>query len=149
VNGGFGPAVAERVAAFLAAHHVLTLATVDDDGPGAAALFYAVGDAMSLYVLSDPGTRHGRALASDARVAATVQSETTDWTAITGLQLRGTARQLVEADEARRLYLSRFPFAATLMGDGAPHRFYRIAPRWMRLIDNSRGLGFKEEFRLP
>lgn len=147
--GRLGPAVAERVAAFLTAHHVLTLATVDEDGPGAAALFYAVDDAMSLYVLSDPGTRHGRALARDARVAATIQSETTDWMAITGLQLRGTARQLAEDDEARHLYLSRFPIAATLMSSGAPHRFYRIAPRWMRLIDNSRGLGFKEEFRLP
>ena len=147
--GRLEPAAAQRVTAFLAAHHVLTLATVDEDGPGAAALFYAVDDAMSLYVLSDPGTRHGRALAREARVAATIQAETTDWTAITGLQLRGTARQLVEDDEARRLYLSRFPFAAALMGDVAPHRFYRIAPRWMRLIDNARGLGFKEEFWLP
>jgi uncharacterized protein YhbP (UPF0306 family) len=142
------PAAALRVKAFLAGHHVLTLATVDADGPAAAALFYAVAGAGSLYVLSDPETQHGRALARDDRVAATIQAETMDWTAITGLQLRGTAHLLAEDDEARRLYFLRFPFAAALMGAGAPHRFYRIAARWVRLIDNSRGLGFKEEFRL-
>ena len=143
------PAAAERVMAFLGAHHVLTLATLDADGPGAAALFYAADTAMVLYVLSDPDTRHGRALALDARVAATIQSETMDWTAIMGLQLRGTARQVAEDHEARRLYFQRFPFAAALMGRGTPHRFYRIHPHWVRLIDNARGLGFNEEFRVP
>ena len=143
------PGAVERVRAYLIAHHVLTLATVDADGPGAAALFYAADEALGLYVLSDPDTRHGRALARDARVAATIQSETMDWTAIRGLQLRGTARPVAEEHEARRLYLQRFPFAAALMGRGAPHRFYRIEPRWMRLIDNSRGLGFSEEFQVP
>ena len=141
-------AAAERVAAFLAAHHVLTLATVDEDGPAAAALFYAAADVRNIYVLSDPGTRHGRALARDDRVAATIQAETMDWTAITGLQLRGTAGALADDAEARRLYLLRFPFAATLMTGGAPHRFYRISARWVRFIDNSRGLGFKEESQL-
>jgi uncharacterized protein YhbP (UPF0306 family) len=145
---GLEPLAARRVAAFLADHHVLTLATMDADGPAAAALFYAAAGPGILYVLSDPETRHGRALARDDRVAVTIQAETMDWTAITGLQLRGTARLLGKDDEARRLYFRRFPFAAGLMGDRTPHRFYRIAGRWVRLIDNARGLGFSEEFRL-
>lgn len=141
-------ALLERIKSYLESHHVLTLATVDEGGAWAASLFYASDDALNLYVLSDPATRHGRAIVHDARVAATVHGETREWMAIQGIQLRGTAGEVKEAEEVFARYTEKFPFAAALIPVGGPHRFYQITPRWIRLIDNSQGLGFKEEVSL-
>jgi hypothetical protein len=46
-----------QVAAYLAGHHVMTLATQGGEGPWAAAVFYA-SDGASLIFLSAPNTRH-------------------------------------------------------------------------------------------
>lgn len=140
--------LAERISDYLQAHDVLTLATVDDGGPWATSLFYASDEAMNLYVLSDPATRHCRAIAYNARVAATVHGQTREWTEIKGVQLWGNAGEVEAADEVLHRYTKKFPFARDLIPAGGPHRFYRITPRWIRLIDNSRGLGFKEELWL-
>lgn len=141
-------ALLDRIKGYLKAHHVLTLATVDEGGPWAASLFYASDEALNLYVLSDPATRHGRALAGGARVAATVHGETKDWTAIQGIQLWGTAGEMKAAEGAFATYTEKFPFVAAGIRADGPHRFYQITPGWIRLIDNSRGLGFKEELSL-
>jgi uncharacterized protein YhbP (UPF0306 family) len=81
-------------------------------------------------------------------VAATVHDETREWEAIKGLQLWGTAEEVKTAEEVFARYTEKFPFAAALIPLGGPHRFYQITPRWIRLIDNSQGLGFKEEISL-
>lgn len=138
-------ALLDRIKGYLKAHRVLTLATVDEGGPWGASLFYASDEALNLYVLSDPATRHGRALADGARVAGTVHGETKDWTTIQGIQLWGTAGEVKAAEEVFARYTEKFPFAAALIRGDGPHRFYQITPAWIRLIDNSRGLGFKEE----
>ena len=89
-----------RIAAFLDAHHVLSLATLGADGPHAANLFYAC-DGMALVWLSDTDTRHSRHVAADARVAATIAPDYTDFAEIRGVQVFGAARQIVAADERR------------------------------------------------
>jgi len=138
----------ERIRSYLESHHVLTLATADAGGPWAASLFYASDEAMNLYVLSDPATRHGRAMAPGARVAAAVHDETMEWTRIRGIQLWGTGEKLTAIEEVFARYTEKFPFARELIRTDGPHRFYRITPAWIRLIDNSQGLGFKEELWL-
>ena len=145
--GQMGP-LPERIRNYLEAHHVLTLATVDEGGPWAVSLFYASDGAMNLYVLSDPATRHGRAMAHGARVAVTVYDETREWTSIRGIQLWGTAEEVTAAERVFARYTEKFPFARALIPSEGPHRFYGITPRWIRLIDSSQGLGFKEELWL-
>ena len=71
-------ALPDAVAAFVARHHVMTLATQGEDGPWAAAVFYAYDDG-AFYFLSSPATRHARDLACDARCAATIQPDVADW----------------------------------------------------------------------
>jgi len=124
------------------------MATVDEGGPWATSLFYVSDEALNLYFISDPATRHSRALSRDARVAVTIHEETREWTAIQGIQLWGTAGAVEAAEEAIARYTRKFPFAAALIPASGPFRFYRVTPRWIRLIDNSRGLGFKEELSL-
>ncbi len=144
--------LADTIRAFLDHHRVLTLATIDDGGAWATPLFYANDDTLALYFLSDPGTRHCRAIAQNSRVSAAIHGDPHDWTGIKGVQVDGWASATEDPEDqahACRCYAAKFAFAITLIPPGGPYRFYRTRPRWLRLIDNSRGLGFKEELVDP
>lgn len=146
----------QRALAFLEAHHVLTLATQGSEGPWAAAVFYA-SRGFTLYFLSASTTRHARNLAGAPRVAGTIQEDVSDWLAVRGIQLEGTARLLAgeEAEEARRIFGRRFPLvqsaspppeiAEALSRIG----WYELRPERLHLVDNAAGFGKREEIPLP
>jgi uncharacterized protein YhbP (UPF0306 family) len=143
-----------RIQQFLEEHNTLSLATVDEEGaPSICSLFYAFGPDLTLYFLSDPKTAHGQQLKDGAVVAVSIAQDNQNWQTIQGLQLRGVAGPCSEPDEeeiARELYAQRFPFIAKvelLVGPLARARYYKIVPTWIRLIDNRRGFGHKEEWR--
>jgi uncharacterized protein len=149
--------LAARIEAFLAAHHVMTLATVGDYGAHAASLMYAQAGFV-LYWTSDPATRHSIHLERDARVTVTIASDYTDFRLIRGLQIAGRARRLAvgdEADAARAALVARYAFLAEL-ASGPPKlraafekaAFYALVPEQITLIDNARGFGHKETLTL-
>lgn len=146
----------ERLVAFLNNHRVLTLAVAEPDGtPYAAALFYALDkERLWFYVLTDPNTRHGRAMQQNPRVAGTVQRDRQSWHEIQGVQFTGTCRPLsgAERDQAWEIYTERFPFlrtpASVLVRALRKVAMWSIEPRWIRLIDNRLGFGHKEEWEL-
>jgi hypothetical protein len=149
-----------RVQEFLGRHNTITLATVNAAGAvQAAAVFYAADEALNLIFVSSPNSRHGANLAGQSRVAATIQADNQAWQSIQGLQIEGTA-QMVEGPAdlawAARIYAGRFEFLRALLGgeNGGPaalrgplasSRFYVLRPVWIRLIDNTRSFGHKEE----
>ena len=151
-----------RIAAFLAEHTTLALATAGPDGAAAAAaVFYAADDDLNLIFLSEERTEHGRNLLSRPLVAGTIQGDGQDWRIIRGLQLRGTARIVTAAEwpHAASLYGRRFAFVGALLaaqqavqagpviltGPLARARFWVLRPTWFRLIDNTIRFGHKEE----
>ncbi|MCF8175443.1 MAG: pyridoxamine 5'-phosphate oxidase family protein [Burkholderiaceae bacterium] len=144
------------VADYLAGHHVMTLATQGAEGPWAAAVFYA-SDGCSLVFLSSPSTRHCRNLALDARCAATIQEDYSDWAQIKGIQLEGRVTVL-QGDEERRaqqLYGDKFPIAGPLgkvpsaiVKALARVSWFRLVPEHFHFIDNSRGFGHRDEIAL-
>lgn len=142
-----------RVKLFLAAHTTLTLSTLAEDGrPQAAPLFYAEMDDLSLIFISEPKVRHSQNVARDGRVAATIYADGQQWQTIRGVQLEGTCVALSgkAAKTAQAVYLAKYPFIATnllLARLLQKITFYKISPTWLRLIDNSRGFGYKEEWR--
>jgi uncharacterized protein YhbP (UPF0306 family) len=150
-------AARERILAFLAAHNTATLATERDGQPWANAIFYA-NDQFVLYFVSDPKTRHADHLQRNARVAATIQDDQREWRAIQGIQLEGTCEEIINPIESARalaIYAAKYPFIGDLIrapkeiGSAmAKARWHKITPTWIRLIDNTRGFGFKEEIRL-
>jgi uncharacterized protein YhbP (UPF0306 family) len=143
--------LAARIGAFLDAHHVMSLATVGPDGPHAANLFYA-RDGFALLWVSDRTSRHSDELAADARVAATIASDTSDYAAIAGLQVSGRARRLAgdaERAKARQVIEARFPFlqqpaTADVRDSYQRAQIYRLDPDRLVLIDNTRGFGHKD-----
>lgn len=140
----------ERAAAlrYLGAHHVLTLATTGAEGIWAAAVFYA-SEGFELYFLSAAHTRHARNIAATPAVAATIQEDYEDWTAIKGIQLEGTANALAgdAAVRARKLYEQRFAFIASapppLQQALATITWYRLTPSRVYFIDNSVAFGHR------
>jgi hypothetical protein len=141
---------------YLQRHRVLTLATAGPEGVWAAAVFY-VSDGFTLYFLSAPTSRHARNLETTGRVAATVQEDYADWREIRGIQLEGEAARIAGAEEAAAVlrYGQKFPVVAHLAS--APReiaraferiRWYRIRPTRLYFIDNSQGLGHRDEVPL-
>ena len=94
-----------------------TLATAGPAGPWAAAVFFASDAELRLYFVSDPNTRHGRDLAADPRVSATVHGDCAAWSEIRGLQIEGTVEILEGA--ARTLGLECY-LGQISRGQGAP-----------------------------
>lgn len=149
--------LADEIASFLAAHHVMTLATAGAGGPHAASLFYAC-DGQALVWVSAPDTRHSRDIEAEPRVAATVAPDTADFAAIRGVQIAGLARKIVAADERKRHLTqleARYSFLRELAAKPLKLReayersvIYRLQPARIVLIDNSKGFGHKETLEI-
>ena len=145
--------VRELALAYLAGHHVMTLATQGAGGPWAAAVFYA-SEGFDLYFVSSPASRHGRDVAANAAAAAAIQSNPTDWREIRGVQLEGRVEVLPEdrAARAQALYGAKFPVARLTEEPPAPiaaalarSRWYRFAAHRAFYIDNAAGFGKREQ----
>ena len=150
-------ALRAEIQAFLAAHHTMSLATVDEEGaPHAANLLY-VPDGLVLYWMSDTETRHSRHIEVRPRVTATVAPDYSDFSMIRGLQIFGTARRLAGGESlatAGRM-VSRYGFLAKLASGPPALRaafekagFYSLEPARITLIDNTKGFGHKETLEL-
>lgn len=144
---------AARIAAFLDAHRVMSLATIGPRGPHAANVFYARDD-FTLVWVSSPESEHSRHLVARPCVAATIAADCRDYADIKGVQIHGDAWRIDQAAErsrARARLELRFDFLRRIkFGPAAVHEayedaeFYRLRPSRIVLIDNSRGFGFKE-----
>jgi len=146
-------ALASEIEAFLAAHHVVTLATGDGDSVHAASLMYAHEDFV-LYWVSNPDTRHSREIEANAQVAATVAPDYSDFRVIRGLQIAGVAARITapqDVERARTLMAQRYAFLRelalgpeALRAAAAKAGYYALRSKRITLIDNTRGFGHKE-----
>ncbi len=140
-----------RIMAFLDAHHVMSLATVGAQGPHAANVFYA-RDGLALLWISDVTSRHSVELEQDARVAATIARDYSDFATIRGLQISGRAHRIVaESERARRILEARYDFLKQAADGALRDRYdsaqiYRLDVDRLVLIDNNRGFGHKDVF---
>lgn len=151
-----------RVRELLAGHSTVTLATTAEGRSWAAAVFYASDADLNLYFVSDLKTRHGRDMHRDARVTGAINHDVSTWGEVIGLQIEGRAVVLEGEERLKALetYLARFPDVRRLFDrprdanekviaerlQRAP--FWRLMPRWIRLIDSTRGFGWKWETTL-
>jgi uncharacterized protein YhbP (UPF0306 family) len=140
----------QRIEAFLAAHHVMSLATHGHDGPHAASLFYAC-DHFALIWISDSASRHSCNVDAEPRVAATIAPDYTDFAQIRGLQIQGSARRAEQNERERylRILEARYAFlkhaGPKKMHDAyAKSAVYRLDPKRIVLIDNTKGFGHKD-----
>ena len=153
-----------RIRGMVAAQHVITLSFTDGDGPWAAPVFYAAedGESFGFIFVSNPSSRHGRAIATGAPLAATIHSGSSKWEDIRGLQMTGTAALIEDKDglrAARGSYTERFPFTKVfflqqdlvdiaIRNKATSVLFYRFLPEKVVLVDNSVEFGFHATLEL-
>jgi len=140
----------------------LTLATCDSSVPWATSLFFARDENLNLYFLSGQRTRHIRNLLTSNSVAVTVNADYRTWNSIRGLQIGGTAAVVAQAtrSEIVALYLDKFTELRKVVSAPddvleqqiakalAASDFFRIRPKTIRMIDNTKGFGHTSEFLL-
>ena len=146
---------------FLRGHNTISLATTRAGEPWAASVFFASDAQLNLYFVTDPKTHHGSDLQANSRVAGTINADCERWAEIRGAQLTGHAAPVAEAqrEQVLALYLEKFSEVAQLLRQPGSEQdrmigerlaatpFYRLIPDWIRLIDNTRRFGFKQELK--
>ncbi len=147
-----------RVRVYLREHRTMTVATIGPDGPWSATVFY-VNDGLAFWWLSKPGARHSVNLASDPRAAVTIQQDYRSPGVVQGIQMEGVvAGPTVPAAATRimRLYLEKFPPGGddslpllSAIKAFAASRIYQFVPTRAYFIDNSLGMGHRDELSIP
>ena len=139
--------------AYLASHQVMTLATNGPQGLWAAAVFY-VNDGFDLAFLSAGHTRHAQNMTAVPHIAATIQEDYRDWEQIKGIQLEGQVSLLTDVSRETAIshYLQKYPFLANadekMQAALVQVNWYLLRPERLYFIDNSLGLGHRDEIAL-
>ena len=128
----------EKINAFIAEHHVMSLATAADGEISACSLFYAYDtEIKSFVVASSDETTHIKHIEQNAFIAGNILLETKSVGKIQGLQFRGSFIELQDK-ELKSLYFKTFPYALAL----SP-KLWQIKVDYFKMTDNRLGFGKK------
>jgi nitroimidazol reductase NimA-like FMN-containing flavoprotein (pyridoxamine 5'-phosphate oxidase superfamily) len=135
-----------KILTLLDQHRIMTLATLRPDGwPQATTVGYA-NEGLTLYFLCGPESQKAANLSRDDRVSLTIDHDTPDIMAISGLSMAAHARAVDERAEVVRtldLLMRKYP-EATLPGPMPPPeavRVFRVTPTIISVLDYSKGFG--------
>lgn len=131
----------KRIVNFIKKHHVLTIATANENVPWCASCFYVfLEDEVSFVFTTDDKTRHGKEFEINPAVAGSVVLETSVVGKIQGIQFSGEATRPDEflQKKAKKAYLKRFPVAA-LMNTS----LWVVKLTHIKMTDNRLGFGKK------
>lgn len=134
-------AVDSRIVKFIEAHHVMSIATVADNQPYCANLFYSYMVQENLFVFTSArDTLHARQMMDNSCVGATIVLETRSVGRVQGVQITGRVFAPDEqlSRQARHSYTCRFPYAVV-----ADLTLWCMEPAMMKLTDNRLGFGTK------
>ncbi len=127
------------IARLLAANKLCSIATQRENGEvHINTAFFAFGDDLDLYFLSNPASVHCQNLIRSRQVAIAVFDSHQIWgTAHKGLQLFGICALATGIEEkiARELYSSRFPLYMELRDRLSHLRFYRFTTAAVKVLD--------------
>jgi general stress protein 26 len=133
----------------LQAHHILTLATVREDGYPQATTVGYVHQGLTLYIGTFPQAQKVTNIRRCPKVSLTIDRDYDDWSQIKGLSMGGTAEILTDPKEIQRvaaLFTTKFPQIATLPVpiDPASVVLLKITPIVISVMDYTRGFGHTE-----
>jgi len=140
-------ALRARIRALLDEHRIMTVATLRPDGwPQATTVGY-VNDGDTIYFLCGLDSQKAANLAKDNRVSATIDHDTADLMAITGLSMAAHAVRVTDMSEgalALSLLGSKYPPDTKLpVKMPTPHdvAIFRLEPKVISVLDYSKGFG--------
>ena len=139
-----------KILELLAVHQIMTVATVRSDGWPQATTVGFVNDGLVLHFLCARDSQKAVNIARDDRISLTIDHDTTDPTAITGLSMAARAKTIGEAEEvakALKLLAVRYPEYVGPLRPPADYRtvcVMRVVPEVISILDFSKGFGHTE-----
>ena len=141
-------AIKRQILSLLKEHRIMSLATLRPDGwPQATTVGYA-SDGLLLYFLCGPDSQKSANLARDDRVSLTIDHDTPDLMAITGLSMAAHAQAIVdpaEANKVLRMLPLKYPEQMPVpMPTPEDVRLFRVTPTVISVLDYAKGFGHTE-----
>jgi len=130
-----------KIIDFIKEHHVLTLATSDNNIPYCCNVFYVyLDDENCIVFTSDNNTKHITQVRNNYNVAGSIVLETSIVGKIQGIQFTGKMYEPTDEllSKAKSKYLWKFPFAV-LMNT----QLWVVEFNFLKLTDNRLGFGKK------
>ena len=139
--------IGQKILTLLEQHRIMTVATLRQDGwPQATTVGYA-SEGLTLYFLCGLDSQKAANLARDDRVSLTIDHDTSDIMAISGLSMAGHAQAVTNMAEAGRvmgMLVRKYPEQTSLPGpmpDLEEVRIFRVTPTVISVLDYSKGFG--------
>ena len=137
--------IRKKILSLLDQHRIMTIATLRPDGwPQATTVGY-VSEGLTLYFLCGLESQKAANLARDDRVSLTIDHDTSDLMAITGLSMAARAKEVVDRNEASRILHMlplKYPEQVSLpvpMPTPEQVRIFRVTPVVISVLDYSKG----------
>ncbi len=136
-----------KILTLLDQHRIMTVATLRPDGwPQATTVGY-VNEGLTLYFLCGRDSQKAQNLARDDRVSLTIDHDTADLMAITGLSMAARAQPVddpIEGEKVLRMLPLKYPDSVSLPGPMPSLdeiRLFRVTPTVISVLDYSKGFG--------
>ena len=139
------PNLRELVSNYLREAKLMQIATVKDNKPWVATVWYAFDDDLNLYFISRKTRRHSVELGKNSAIAgAIVKQHKTLGVKTRGIQFEGNATEvsILELPKSFNLFVKRFPKAKKFMisvraiiKNITDHHIYKIVPSSIVLFD--------------
>ena len=140
-------AMHRQIVALLDGHRIMTIATLRPDGwPQATTVGY-VNEGLTLWFLCGRESQKARNLAHDDRVSITIDHDTADLMAITGLSMAARAHRVDDRAQAAAV-IARLPLkypdappstARMKMPQPEDVAIFRVVPELISVLDYSKG----------
>ncbi len=136
-------ALKRKILEILDQHRILTLATLRPDGwPQATTVGYA-SEGLTLYFLCGAESQKAHNLARDPRVSLTIDHDTNDPMAITGLSMAALATRVHDPAEVEKFIVmlkKKYPeYMAMPAPDMHQIRIFRLTPKVISILDYTKG----------
>jgi len=139
--------IRKKILSLLDQHRIMTIATLRPDGwPQATTVGY-VNEGLTLYFLCGLDSQKAANLALDDRVSLTIDHDTPDLMAITGLSMAARAHAVDDREEAEkvlRMLPLKYPEQVSIpvpMPTPGDVRIFRVIPTVISVLDYSKGFG--------
>jgi nitroimidazol reductase NimA-like FMN-containing flavoprotein (pyridoxamine 5'-phosphate oxidase superfamily) len=147
MEGQMDEEIRKKILTLLDQHRIMTIATLRPDGwPQATTVGY-VNVGLTLYFLCGIDSQKAANLARADRVSLTIDHDTPDIMAITGLSMAARAKPVADRDEANKVIQMlplKYPEQLSLpVPMPAPDqvRIFRVMPTVISVLDYSKGFG--------
>lgn len=141
--------IERKIVDLLNGHRIMTIATLRPDGwPQATTVGY-VNEGLTLWFLCGLDSQKAKNLAQDDRVSITVDHDTPDIMAISGLSMAARAHRVTDLTEAQKV-LAQLPLkyadakpgsVAMPMPKPDEVALFRVVPTLVSVLDYTKGFG--------